>query len=70
MISPPYDGEIVEEVGEYKDCGHEAKVYKGRLTALVSLEKINLVLAPFLLVFFGELPLKYQSTALPSRRRK
>ena len=52
MISPPYDGEIVEEVGKYKDCGHEAKVYKGRLTALVSLEKINLVLPPFLPVLF------------------
>ena len=50
MISPPYDGEIVEEVGEYKQGGHEAKVYKGRLAALVSLEKINLVWALFLLV--------------------
>ena len=39
MISPPYDGEIVEEVGEYKECGHEAKVYEGWFAALVSLKR-------------------------------
>ena len=38
MISPPYNGEIVEEVGEYKEGGHEAKVNKGGLAALVSLK--------------------------------
>ena len=36
---PPHDGEIVEEVGEYEQCGHEAKVYEGWFAALVSLKR-------------------------------
>ena len=36
---PPHDGEIVEEVGEYEECGHEAKVYEGGFAALVSLKR-------------------------------
>ena len=38
QLAPPYDRKIVEEVCEYKEGGHEAKVYKGGLAALVSLK--------------------------------